>query len=44
MTAALEALACPDVDVEFSPGGAIALRRSTDPKDGELQIVMAMRA
>lgn len=44
MTEALDALACPDVDVEFSPGGAIALRRSTDPKDGELQIVMAMRA
>lgn len=43
MTAALDALACPDVDVEFTTGGPIVLRRSTDPKDGELQIVMAMR-
>ena len=43
MTAALDALACPDVDVEFTTGGPIVLRRSTDSKDGELQIVMAMR-
>lgn len=43
MTAALDALACPDVDVEFTTGGPIVLRRSTDPKDGEVQLVMAMR-
>lgn len=43
MTAALDALACPDIDVEFTPGGPIVLRRSTDSRDGELQVVMAMR-
>jgi len=43
MSAALDALACPDIDVEFTPGGPIVLRRSTDPKDGEVQLVMAMR-
>ena len=43
MTAVLDALACPDVGVEFAAGGPIVLRRSADPKDGELQIVMAMR-
>lgn len=42
MTAALEALACPDIDVEFTPGGPIVMRRSGD-RDGQLQIVMAMR-
>ena len=42
MNAALEALACPDVDVEFTPGGPIVMRRSGD-RNGQLQIVMVMR-
>ena len=43
MTSALAALACPDIDVEFTPGGPLVLRRSTDDRDGEMQLVMAMR-
>ena len=43
MSDALAALACPDIDVEFAPGGPIVVRRSTDSRDGELQVVMAMR-